>query len=320
MSLAARFPTRFAWNSTKTQVDWEEVNCLLCQSDHWKIVLQAPDVTQAGGNLWFPLAQCQECGFCFTNPRPTEETLPSFYPAEYSPHFSRGNLHRSGWRKRYPLHPSLLRKLLPNRNDSAPAKLLDFGCGNGFFLTQMRNIGWNVQGVDFCSDLVSRLRDQLELIVHLGTLPHDDLQGQMFDLITMWHSLEHVPDPILVLDQAHRLLNRDGYLVIAVPNLASWQFRTFGAAWSGLDLPRHLSHFTPHTLKEMLARCGMTIRSSSMIRHSSWVRNSAKVARMFFQPSIFQCVLAGKLPSRLFSFFSNMCSQSDCIVVVAQKT
>src|SRR5262249_8349053 len=75
--------------------------------------------------------------------------------------------------------------------------------------------------------------------------------------------------------EARRLLAPGGKVIVAVPNIDSLQFRWFGAAWYGLDLPRHLTHFTPDTLKAMLQRAGFGVRRMRMVRHSDWLRSSA---------------------------------------------
>src|SRR5207248_10740686 len=89
-----------------------------------------------------------------------------------------------------------------------------------------------------------------------GTLPHPELLPGSFDVITMRQALEHVPDPRATLRIARELLDADGVLVIQVPNYASWQVGYFAEASMIVDLPRHLTHFTPDSLRAMLQREG----------------------------------------------------------------
>ena len=137
--------------------------------------------------------------------------------------------------------------------------MLDFGCGGGSFLARMHERSWQVTGLDVSHAAVQRIRNELGLDALFGTLPHPQLEPGSFDVITMWHSLEHVHSPLNVLREAHRLLARGGRLYVAVPNIDSLPFRWFGSAWYGLDLPRHLTHFSPWTLQLMLERAGFTI-------------------------------------------------------------
>ena len=94
----------------------------------------------------------------------------------------------------------------------------------------------------------------------------------------MWQALEHVHDPLRVLCEAHRLLVPGGKIVVAVPNMDSLPYRWFGRAWQGLDLPRHLTHFSPRTLHKMLQRAGFQVGPVRMVRHSNWLRASAALS------------------------------------------
>src|SRR5207244_3077368 len=109
-------------------------------------------------------------------------------------------------------------------------------------------LGWYVTGLDFSPRMVRHVRDRLGLPAIEGTLPHPALAPGSFEAITMSQSLEHVHDPLQVLRAAHDLLTPGGKVVVAVPNIGSLPFRWFGAAWFGLDVPRHLIHFEPLTL------------------------------------------------------------------------
>ncbi|MFO0852467.1 MAG: class I SAM-dependent methyltransferase [Gemmataceae bacterium] len=96
-----------------------------------------------------------------------------------------------------------------------------------------------------------------------------------FDVVTMWHSIEHVHDPLAILRAAWEVLVPGGKLVVACPNVESWAFRAFGPAWFGLDLPRHLTRFSPHTLRTALTAAGFRVETVRPIRHSDWLRSAA---------------------------------------------
>ena len=104
-----------------------------------------------------------------------------------------------------------------------------------------------------------------------GSLPHAELRTGSFDMITMWQSLEHFHQPLEMLERTS-CWPLGGKLVAAVPNLESGSFRTFGPSWFGLDLPRHLVHFTPLTLRAMLERAGFRVESLRQVRRPSWLR------------------------------------------------
>jgi 2-polyprenyl-3-methyl-5-hydroxy-6-metoxy-1,4-benzoquinol methylase len=198
-------------------------------------------------------------------------------------------------------------------------RLLDFGCGGGSFLERMDRQGWQVTGVDISPLAVERIRSKLGLHALLGSLPHEALEPGSFDVITMWHSLEHAHEPLTVLREARRLLTPRGRLLVAVPNIASLPFRWFGPAWYGLDLPRHLTHFSPTTLGAMLVRAGFRILQLRMLRHSRWLRASAQLTCQQTPCPTWHRWMAGKITSRLITMYCLLTRQADCILVTAER-
>jgi 2-polyprenyl-3-methyl-5-hydroxy-6-metoxy-1,4-benzoquinol methylase len=156
-------------------------------------------------------------------------------------------------------------------------RLLDFGCGSGKFLKRMTAVGWKTTGVDFSEAAVAAVR-KMGIMVYQGTLPNENLPAGSFDIITMRHSLEHVPDPVAILEAARDLLATNGQLVIRVPNFASWEVDYFGDASPRLDIPRHLTHFTPATLKAMLEKSGYETITVKQICRANWLRKAAKLS------------------------------------------
>jgi len=198
-------------------------------------------------------------------------------------------------------------------------RLLDFGCGGGGFLERMRRLGWQVTGVDMSVAAVQRVRTELGLDALAGSLPHAGLVHNAFDLITMWQSLEHVHEPLPVLREARRLLVSGGMLVVSVPNIDSLPFRWFGTAWFGLDLPRHLTHFTPPTLRLMLEKAGFRVQSLRLVRHSDWLRSSAELASQLGRGAPWQGWLRTRAGSNLAAWYSYLTRQADCIQITAIK-
>ncbi len=292
-------------------LQWEETACLLCGSTHSKTLVEGAD-SQAGTGFRFAVVQCQDCGLCYTNPRLRSECLTRFYPADYRPHQvvvsnpRRRRRRLNGFRRSRPPLPW-----------HGQGRLLDFGCGGGHFLVRMWTHGWQVTGVDNATPTVERLRSETGLRILAGTLPHPELEPGSFDVITMWHALEHVPNPKQVLRAAHRLLAPKGKLLIAAPNIDSLAYRIFGSDWFGLDLPRHLTHFTPWTLQLMLERTGFKVRRIRMVGHSAWLRHSARLACRQPRPRRLHRWLRGKLWSRLLAPYSGLIGQADCLQVSA---
>jgi SAM-dependent methyltransferase len=183
----------------------------------------------------------------------------------------------------------------------------------------MHGQGWHVTGLDTSAAVVESIRTELGLPALAGTLPHPDLGSASFDLVTMWHSLEHVHAPLEVLREAHRLLVPGGKLVVAVPNIDSLPFRWFGHAWLGLDLPRHLTHFAPWTLYLMLHRAGFRVGPIQMVRHSGWLRRSARLACQNPMASRWHRCLKWSPAARLATWYGYITQQADCMMVVAER-
>src|SRR5439155_8066518 len=107
-----------------------------------------------------------------------------------------------------------------------------------------------------------------------GTLPSRDVVAASFDVVTMRQSLEHVHDPVTVLKAAWEILDDQGLLVVNVPNYASWEIEYFGDASLSLQLPRHLTHFTPSTLRTMMEQCGFEVIEVKQVCRASWIKRS----------------------------------------------
>ncbi|WP_162657644.1 class I SAM-dependent methyltransferase [Tuwongella immobilis] len=265
------------------------------------------------------MVRCDDCGLLFTNPRPAPESMGAFYSENYQPH-RRGSKLRRPLRKWYPLARlngrAMERKSLPHHGKG---RLLDFGCGGGSFLERMAEQGWEVTGLDTSMSVVERIRSQLKLSAVSGTLPHPELKPETFDVVTMWHSLEHVHDPLAVLREAYRLLVPGGRLLVATPNIESWPHRWFGTNWFGLDLPRHLTHFTPTTLRRMIETAGFECGLPRMIRHADWLRSSARLAMRRGDARWTTRLLTRKPIARLAAWGCFVAGQSDCMFADAAR-
>ena len=297
-------------------IEWEETSCLLCGGIRCSPLVEAPDRAPGSAGLWFVVVQCQDCGLCFTNPRPSADSIGQFYPVGYVPHHypSKGKARRwwSGWRR-----SSNERKILTRHGEG---RLLDFGCGGGSYLERMHLQGWKVTGLDLSTTPIRRIRADLGLYALTGSLPHPALSESSFDVITMWQSLEHVHNPLEVLRAARRLLVPGGKLIVSVPNVDSLPFRWFGQAWIGLDLPRHLTHFAPWTLRLMLNRAGFHTGKIHMVRRSSWLRASAGLACRMAPGPRWHRWLRHRIPSSLAAWSTCLRGLSDCMMTTAYKS
>ncbi|MGL4422054.1 MAG: class I SAM-dependent methyltransferase, partial [Gemmataceae bacterium] len=214
---------KLSQSPARPAIRWEEVPCPLCghPDSHPCIEAIDPAPRQEPG-LVFGVVQCRMCQMRFTNPRPDRDSIGHFYPEDYKPH-------RRPTQLRYAQQKSIWARWTgrdcPERQGllpwPEPGRLLDFGCGGGSFLERMAAQGWDVTGLDAAVGAVQSIQSQLGLKALEGTLPHPDLRPGSFDVITMWHSLEHVHDPREILAAAYELLIPGGKLIIACPNIES---------------------------------------------------------------------------------------------------
>lgn len=134
-------------------------------------------------------------------------------------------------------------------------RLLDVGCGNGIYLLYMQALGWDAVGVDPDPSAVEACH-QAGLTAYAGTLESQHFPEAYFDAITMSHVIEHVSDPVALLQECYRILRPGGYIGIVTPNWKSLGHKLFKADWFGLEIPRHFFLYTPTSLRILLERVG----------------------------------------------------------------
>lgn len=136
-------------------------------------------------------------------------------------------------------------------------KLLDVGCGSGAWLSDMRDLGWEVRGLDFDAAAIA-IAIGRGLQVDHGQLETQRYPDESFDAITLNHVIEHVPDPFATMAECCRILKRGGQLIVFTPNSASLGHQLFKESWRGLEPPRHLHLFCPNSMGAGLSRAGFT--------------------------------------------------------------
>jgi 2-polyprenyl-3-methyl-5-hydroxy-6-metoxy-1,4-benzoquinol methylase len=301
-------------------VVWEETPCLLCGGGRWRPVDGAASLVVEGTRSG--VVRCLDCGLAFTNPRPSPGTIHRFY-SDYEPHQtcgltpSRRRHVGSPWQKLKFWEPySAQRHGLPWHGRG---RLLDFGCGAGAFMEMMHLRGWQVLGLDVCPAIIARIRSELSLPALAGSLPHEGLSPESFDVVTMWHALEHVHQPREVLEQVRRLLVPGGKLVLGVPNMHSAMCRWFGPAWYGWSMPHHLTHFTPATLLRMVERAGFHVEKLRMVRNPAWIPGSLETARRQQRPLGWRRWLGKRFIARQVATWLYWTRQADEIALTAVR-
>jgi SAM-dependent methyltransferase len=258
----------------------EPITCPLCGATAARRLCTMRDLA-LGVPGEFPLARCEGCGLLYQNPRVRADQLGQAYPPEYGPHAREPELGRTirrldaggrwflatrlGYAHLRPEQVSAAERLRALRRarkyrDVFPAwrgqgRLLDVGCASGKFLRGMGAVGWRLSGIEFDPEAVVKAR-AVTPDVFEGDPVDAPFAPASFDLVTAFHVIEHLPDPLGALRRMVEWLAPGGQMIVEVPNAGGVGARVFGRYWSGLDFPRHLVHFTPATMAAMVERAG----------------------------------------------------------------
>lgn len=234
----------------------EYIDCPLCAGKNYSVVMKSRDFRYHLTDNLFEITRCRNCGFAFLNPRPQAQELRLFYPDNFS-------------RK----DDSILYKIICPcfkiiekqtiavlKKYKKSGKTLDIGCGNGNFLLKMQEAGFDAWGVDPDQGAKNFTSVKLSGKIFYQELRDCNFLSQSFDIITMFHSLEHIADLSGTLKEVSRVIKPDGILYICVPNQDFFEFRYFGPYSYNLEVPRHLSFFTKNTLSQLLRNYGFNKR------------------------------------------------------------
>lgn len=233
-------------------------HCPSCGSAEIKFQFDCPDNSVSREK--FPVWECNSCTLRFTQDVPVENEIGKYYNAEaYVSHTDsqKGLINRVYHIVRdYTMNAKL--KLILQASGKKAGRLMDIGAGTGMFLKTMKQAGWEVKGLEPDSD--TRARAKMINGVELRETPELFTQNESFDVITMWHVLEHVHQLHEYLDKIKASLAEGGRLIIAVPNYTSFDAAFYQKDWAAYDVPRHLYHFSPASMEKLLSIHGMEIK------------------------------------------------------------
>lgn len=224
--------------------------CPACGNTSFEQHLTCTDYTSSKED--FQVQKCNGCGLLITNPRPAAKDIGSYYQSdEYISHTGKAtNLFQ--WLYLRVRNYTLTWKHQLIKNKKAGGLLLDYGCGTGEFIDKMNQKGWRSYGVE-PAEIARQQAHQLnksgtgEIVERLN-----QLDGKKFDVITLWHVLEHVHEPNELLTQLKASLQSDGLIIVAVPNYESFDAQHYRQHWAAYDVPRHLWHFSKTSMKKLM--------------------------------------------------------------------
>lgn len=280
----------------------EAKTCLLCGKEGVIIYKGLRDRLLKAPGIW-SLMRCPNCDLVWVNPRPISSEI-KLYEEYYTHQIDRPQ------KKRFEaLRKAIKAKILKREfgycgdaqggalsqvlslisplreivganvmyiKANEKGRLLDVGCGNGRFLAQMRQFGWQVKGVEPDHKAAKLAREYYELEVFEGTLEKASFPDESFDVITMNHVIEHVMDPMQTLVECKRILKAEGKLVVVTSNIQSLGRHLFGKNWRGWEIPRHLFLFSSQSLKALCERAGFKVQrlwTSSKIAPFMWTES-----------------------------------------------
>ena len=210
----------------------------------------------------FTVKKCTSCGLSFTDVSKHPVTDTKYYPNDYYGNESRYSRFFAAIADYFVRRRTKHLKLTNYDHGRA----LDIGCGQGWWLKQMTNKGWECKGVEVSNQAAFHAQEVLQLDILVGEDATKRLESATFDVICLWHVLEHVADPEAILNEVNRLLSDNGQLLLGVPNYGSIEARFGREAWFHLDVPRHLIHFNQTTLSNLLDECGLrTVKTTYFV-------------------------------------------------------
>ncbi len=234
-----------------------EFACALCSSRSGRELFEA-SIPDARGR---DLVQCDECGLVMTWPMPAPEEIPDLYDNGY---YGVENAKFGSVTEAF-VRVFRFARLRVMRIMKVPVgDVLDLGCGRGVFLQSLEAKGYRAFGTELSDESARSARRRLgDDRVRTGSLQSAGFDDEQFVAITAWQVFEHLHDPADTLDECYRILKPGGALLLGVPNVESWQARWAGSEWFHLDVPRHLYHYGPTTLTQMLAKHGFEVERTS---------------------------------------------------------
>lgn len=232
-------------------------HCPLCRSGAVARYKATQDYSVSGETFW--LWDCRDCGLRFTVPAPPPDRIGAYYQS--AGYISHSDTREGFINKVYHIARDYMlgQKRRMVEAVASSRRLLDIGCGTGYFLGHLKAHGFETVGVEADENARAYARERFGLEVHPPGVLEDGQIGGPFSVITLWHVLEHIHDPNLYLDRAADLLPQGGILLIAVPNCTAFDAQWYDTFWAGYDVPRHLWHFRPDTLIRLVSAHGFAL-------------------------------------------------------------
>jgi|SRR5208282_2207294 len=222
-------------------------SCPVCGQSGARVWLQAPDRFH-GRQEKYTLVRCMACSLVWLSHPPEPNEMHLHYTDAYDRLISAAGASSPGrWRAR--------NAALASHKQSGA--LLDLGCSSGSFLQSVRRKGWDLYGIEMSAESAKRGEAETGAKVFVGDILEAQFPPESFDVITCFDVLEHLYEPRRVIARVAEWLKPEGIFYVLVPNVDSAEGRVFGSYWHGLELPRHLFHYSPASLRFLAESAGL---------------------------------------------------------------
>lgn len=240
--------------------------CPLCKSGLFLNHSEVKDHSVSGEKFF--LCQCSNCKLIFTNPRPTIESIGKYYESEeYVSHQNKSN-NLTNKIYKFVRQITIRKKVeLINLLHPIKGKLLDFGCGTGYFIAAAKKNKWKVRGIE---PNITAKNIALSKGLKISESLKDLNKNKKFDVITLFHVLEHIHDLRKSTKKIVDILNENGTLIIAVPNFNCYDSKSYGSDWAALDVPRHLYHFNKISIQKLAEEFNLRIIETKPMKYDSY--------------------------------------------------
>ncbi len=296
-------------------VNLEEVSCNLCKSKESRILYKANINRPYRKEMFYPtsstfktenIVKCKNCGLVFANPRPKRDSLTQFYFSGEDEKYIEQQKERS----------KTFQKVMKFIETFQPCgRILDIGCGAGFLLSVAKEKGWQVKGIELNQFFTNFAVSELKVDAINDMAENVELKPNLFDVIVIWDTLEHVLNPYEILSKAHSWLKKGGYIFINFPNINSIFARVFRRKWWFIE-SMHLYYFSPDIINKYFNKIGFKYLQKK--RHIQTLKlgyliSKLRPHRLFFYNIISNVIKFVKLQDLDIQYYAGQ------LIIVGQK-